>query len=126
MNISCTNAQFISRNITELADVIIKFRELNDCYDDNLILSLEQNYWEVFDLRLCKPIYRCEFKHIKPLTEFLFQLRIDLGRIYILRETKKLPNVAEASSIKRLYRLFGYDEYIFKSNLLNHYVYDRF
>lgn len=118
-----TNTQFTTRNQNELADILITFRDLNTVCDKQLILSLEQDFWEIFDLRACNPIYRCPFKHIKGLKDFMVRLKQDILNVH-MASVRSRPTSQEVSSIKRLHKLFGAADYIFTNNLIS-YIYGQ-
>jgi hypothetical protein len=120
------NEQFVSRNIQELADVIIDFRELNDVCDSNLYLTLEQDYWEIFDGRACKSIFRYPFKHICALKESMHQLKRDFINVGVVAATSKPIDKTEFASIRRLYNMYGMCDFIFSTNYLKNYVYGKF
>lgn len=120
------NEQFVTRNIRELADVIIDFRELNDVCDSNLYLTLEQDHWEVFDGRVCKSILRYPFKHIRILKEEMNQLRRDFIKVGLVAATGKPIDKTEHASIRRLYNMYGMCDFIFSTNYLKNYVYAKF
>lgn len=64
------NQQFISSNQFAIAKMISTYKELIDMYS-HLTLYLDSTGWEIFDVRIGKPIFRHSFKHIKALTEDL-------------------------------------------------------
>lgn len=129
MIIDCPNSQFISRNIVEIADVIIRFRELNSCYSDNLALYLDATSWEVFDVRRSIVLIRHEFKHVRQLLEDMKQYKndfVNLGVLnYSLSHSRTIKH-AEAISVKRLYKVYGDDNYLFNNSNLKKYIYGKF
>lgn len=129
MIIDCPNAQFISRNIMEIAEVIIRFKELNACYSNNLCLYLDASIWEVFDQRRGLTIIRHDFKHVRQLLEDMKKFTRDFtnlcsANIRLSRhQTLKLPEVV---SIKHLFKVYGHDHYLFQNENIKKYIYGKF
>ena len=59
--------------------MLISFRELNQNYDCNLILSLEGDNWIINDSRVGRDIFKCPFKHWK---EFICKCK-ELNRDFV-------------------------------------------
>ena len=105
------NEQFYSNNQRELANLIILFRELTDVYNNQFTLYLDKDYWEVFDLRIGKPIFRHKFKELKPLSDNMRRLThaiIDCGTIRFMKN--KQPNQVQAGAVRFLMRLYGEEQ----------------
>lgn len=117
------NYQFITRNTSELADIIVVFRELNTVCDKQLILSLDKDSWEVFDLRRCEPLCRYGFKQIRPFREWMVRLKQDIINVS-MASYRKSPTGSQVSSIKRLYKLYGLADYLFNENIKS-YIYGK-
>lgn len=129
MIIDCPNAQFISRNLVEIADVIIRFKELNHTYSDNLCMYLDSQGWEVFDTRRGLTIFRHEFKHVNRLLSDMKRLNLDFINVYSLRSRLsrgRNPTVSEVASLKRIFRIYGYDKYLFSTQQVIIYLNGKF
>lgn len=115
--------QFISRNHKELSEVIQKFMELSDVYDNNVSLYLDRDTWEIFDTRAGIPVISHPFKSLNRMRSDIIQLRSDIILIYwanqrILANNK--PKIPEIWSAKRLYKIYGYDPHFFTESLINY------
>lgn len=129
MIIDCKEAQFISRNMQELAEVIIRFKNLDAVYHGNLSLYLDGDIWEVFDMRRAIPLFRHDFKHIRQLCQDMRILTNDfanLGMVIHSISRGRRPNHGEAVSIKHLYRIYGMDEYLFTNKFIKEYIYGKY
>lgn len=129
MIIDCPNAQYISRNLVEIAEVIIRFKELNHTYSDNLSLYLDSIGWEIFDTRRGITIFRHEFKHINRLLTQMQTFNFDLANLYNLRSRLSIgknPTTSEVASLKRIYRLYGFDRYFFNTQQIINYLNGKF
>lgn len=127
MNATTPNYTFLSRNQQEIAEVISLFKELTSCYDNQLVLYLDQFDWEIFDTRCAIPVIRHRFKHLKNLREDLIKLRNDYINVgcAAFRDYGRF-SFSEVISIKRIYMLYGYDTYFFKTKALQDYVTGKF
>ena len=115
MNIQAANfnEQFISRNISQFGNMLIAFRELNQTYDCNLILSLEGDYWIIFDARVSRDIYKCPFKHWKDFIGFcrgLMRDYVNAGFAFAGLKRGRNETQVEAWSIKRLSTIYSQEE----------------
>ena len=119
--------QFISRNSEELGKVLAMFHKLNHFYNNQFILSLDSDQWEIFDLRISRSIGNFKFKCLKDLFMFMYTLHHDMANSHIenmsYRGQYKLKRTS-ISSIKRILNLYGFDEYFFTNRkLLNYIIY---
>lgn len=129
MIVDCKEALFISRNTQELAEVIIRFKNLDAVYRGNLSLYLDSDFWEVFDVRRGMVLFRHSFKHVRQLCEDMRILTHDfanLGLVIHSISRGRKPNVSESVSIKHLYCIYGMDEYIFTNKYIKSYIYGKF
>lgn len=129
MIIDCNNAQFISRNIQELAEVIIRFRNLDSMYRGNLSLYLDSDTWEVFDIRRGIIIIRHDFKHVRQLCRDMRILSNDFANLGMVIHTISRgckPSLSESVSLKHLYKIYGMDEYLFTNKFIKNYIYGKF
>lgn len=124
----CPNAQYISRNLVELAEVIARFKELNSNYCDNLCLYLDSKIWEVFDQRRAITIIRHEFKHTRQLLEDMRMFNRDFINVVAANYGYRGRNLktSEVASIKHLYKIYGMDYYLFYNDNLRNYLYGKF
>lgn len=108
------NEQFISRNRFELSQVISEFRETTAVYQDNLSLYLDRNYWEVFDLRIGKTIFRHEFKHIKTLIDDLRRFRDAISEVSLIKfRIDKLPSRHQSACYRYLQRFYDNQQILY-------------
>lgn len=108
----CINEQFITRNHNELARVILAYRELEEVYEGNVCLYLDNNIWEIFDMRIGKVLIRHEFKHLSQLIADLKELKQDIILLgYYSVHPNKVKKQSARWSFKRLSRLYD-DEQI--------------
>lgn len=129
MIIDCPNAQFISSNIMDIAEVIIRFKELDACYSNNLCLYLDSDIWEVFDQRRGITIIRHDFKHVHQLIQDMKRFINDFANVNMLNlglSKRRTIKTHEAVSIKHLFKVYGFDTYLFKNNNLRNYIYGKF
>lgn len=108
------NHQFISRNQSELLNVIIRFRELTHIYQDFLTLYLEKDFWEIFDMRVGRTIFRHRFKHVSALLENIRRLEhaiLEVGCIKYRIDGK--PSKVQSNCIKFLQTLYKPSEIIY-------------
>lgn len=68
------HSQFISMNHAILADMVFRFHELNRLFGESLVLTLDNQGWEIFDCNVSKTIIRHEFKHLKAMCEDMSKL----------------------------------------------------
>ena len=110
------NEQFIARNIYEFGNMLIAFRELNQHYNCNLILSLDGDEWIIFDLRVGRDIYKCKFKHWKDFQTFCCQLLRDISKCGFahigLRYGRNIQQ-SETWSINRLSKIYTEEEMLY-------------
>lgn len=105
------NEQFYSTKQLELANIIIIFRELTDVYNNQFTLYLDKDFWEVFDMRIGKTIFRHKFKELKPLSENMRRLTnaiIECGAIKYMKNKK--PNIVQSCALKYITRLYGEEQ----------------
>lgn len=129
MIIDCPNSQYISRNIMDIAEVIIRFKELNASYSDNLCLYLDSQIWEVFDQRRGITIIRHDFKHVRQLLDDMRMFTrdfVNLGSANLRLSRKQTLKHPEAISVKHLYKIYGPDSYLFRNETLKKYIYGHF
>lgn len=129
MIIDCPNAQFISRNIMEIAEVVIRFKELNASYSDNLCLYLDSQIWEVFDQRRSITIIRHDFKHVRQFLEDMKRFTrdfVNLGSANVRLSRNQTLKLPEVISVKHLYKVYGLDNYLFQNENLKNYIYGHF
>lgn len=116
--------QFISRNHSLLAQVISEFHELNGIMDDNLVLYLDQKYWEIFDTRRAIPIIRHEFKHLTNMLSDIKAMIRAVGEIEYCRmrvSSGKNPTTTQSCAFRKLFQIYGNDTYFFNSKMLEYY-----
>lgn len=126
--IDCPNAQFISRNLVELAEVIVTFKELDAVYSGNLSLYMDANTWEVFDVRRGITIFHRDFKHVRQLCQDMRILKRDFANLYMCIHSisrGRQPNLSESVSIKHIYKIYGMDNYIFTNNAIKKFIYGK-
>ena len=111
------NEQFISRNLYEFGNMLIAFRELNQHYDCNLILSLEGDYWIIFDTRVGRDIFKCPFKHWKDFQSFCRRLLRDMSNVgfaYVCyNKVGRNASQVETWSFKRLCQIYSEQEMLY-------------
>lgn len=113
----------------ELAEVIIRFKELDSVYNGNLSLYLDSDLWEVVDLRRGITIIRHDFKHVRALIDDLRLFTRDFTNLYWANTRASRGqnlNLKEAVSVKHLYFVYGMDSYLFTNNSLKSYIYGKF
>lgn len=118
--------QFISRNQHLIADMIQEFLELNDCYENQFSLYLDRGHWELIDMRVSITIVTHPFKHVSRLREDIIQLRNDLIGIYWANSrtaSNNKPKLPDLWSVKRLFKIYGYDPKLFSESLINYMEY---
>lgn len=129
MIIDCPNAQFISSNIMDIAEVVIRFKELDSLYSNNLSLYLDSDVWEIFDRRRGITIIRHDFKHVNQLIQDIKRLVQDFANVNSLNfglSSKRTIKLHEAVSVKHLFKIYGFDNYIFRNDNLKRYLYGKF
>lgn len=118
-------AQYLSRYSSDLADMMVSFHELNHYYGNQLILSVDSKNWELFDLRISKPIVSFPFKKVFDFRLFFNNLLHDMCNAHLLNSiymgNRKLKRT-EYYSIKRILNLYGFDEYFFTNKKLINYI----
>lgn len=127
MIIDCPNSQFISRNLVELAEVIIQFRELASVYP-HVTMYMDMDSWEIFDTRRCLVLIRHDFKHVRQLSHDIRQLMHDVVNVSsaCYHISSGSITLKEAVSVKHIFRRYGLDNYFFKSKLIKTYIYGKF
>lgn len=116
-----SHEQLLSRNKVEFAELVQIFHELNSVYNNQYSLYLDMDYWELFDLRVARPIIRHEFKHFNQFTS-------DMKRLYhsilmtasanIRCNRYQKPKNNEIWHIKHIIKLYTLsDSYFFGTNL---------
>ena len=105
------NEQYTYSNRDRIAEVIARFRELDDNYNNNLCLYMDSKFWEVFDTRICKTIIRHEYKHIGKLLEDISRLNNAIIRASCvhLRRGKQLSS-SESLALKYLSNIFDSEQ----------------
>lgn len=119
--------QFLDRNSVELSDLMIAFHELNYCYDYQMILTVDNSSWELYDLRVSKPLVRLPFKKIRDMRLYITGLLHDISCVRLIdsvyRGRRKLKRT-EVYSFRRIINLYGYDDYfITNQKLINYLLY---
>lgn len=112
--------QLISRNALELSDVIRSFHELNDCYQDQFVIYLDSQVWELFDTRVSKTIIKQEFKHFNKFRSDMRKLQRDILNVTVLNQSLGRgykPKSIDVWSIKSILKLYGLDDKFFFSNI---------
>lgn len=107
------NAQFISRNTNEIGRLLIAFRETNQCYDYNLILSLDGDYWIINDSRVGRDLVKFPFKHWKDFIVWCVTFQRDICNLIWMRaKIRRGRNVKqeESWSLKRMQNIFTTEE----------------
>lgn len=128
-NLDCPNHQFMTRNMHDLAEVIIRFKELDSVYHGNLSLYLDSASWEVFDVRRGITIIRHDFKHVRSLLEDMRLFIRDFTHLWWANTSASRGrnlDLKEAISVKHLYKVYGMDTYLFKSKHLREYIYGKY
>ena len=117
--------QFITRNTLEISEVLSTFHELNHYYNNHLIISMDSEVWELFDLRTSNAVCSYPIKQVCQFTQFMKNLLHDMVNTrtadYFFDGRKKLKR-SEYFSIKRILNLYGFDEYFIKNRKLINYI----
>lgn len=103
--------QFTSRNMYELANLMNAFNELN--LRRQFCLYLDENGWEIFDLKVCVPVIRHEYRHIRDLIGDIRHLDRNLTTVgmwyscYVIQDSRKIRPAV--NYLKRVYGKQFYD-----------------
>lgn len=117
--------QLISRNRMELSEVVASFMDLNNTYHNDYSLYLDQNGWEVFDLRCGRSIIRHEFKHFNHLISDMKRMSralLDAFSAYSRLCRSQKPKPGEIWSIKFLLNYYDLDDEDLFHPLLKSYI----
>lgn len=110
MNILPTiNEQYLTSNQHLFTLMLISFREVNRTYNNNLILSLDNNNWIIFDNRVCRDIFTISFKKFNELTDFLKRLNRDITNVGTM-QYRKHPKQSDTWSLKSLSKIYNESE----------------
>lgn len=112
------NEQFISRNIHELTQVLLAYRELLDSASQ-MVLYMDKDSWEVFDPNVGRTIIRHDFKHLRDMTLDIKKFRQDLINVGCMfyrlsnnrqvkrQETWSYKSLQKKYSQQEIYRIYG-------------------
>ena len=120
-------SQFIGRYAHDIANVIGMFHELNYFYQNQFIISIDMDSWELTDLRVNRVIFTFPFKKCLEFRSAMYTLMHDMATTLLcdalFTGSKKLKRT-ESCSVKRILNLYGFDEYfITNKKLINYIVY---
>lgn len=117
--------QFIGRNSYELMELMRSFHEVNRYYGNQLLLTLDATDWELFDLRISRPLLRVPFKKLNDLRLYLRNLYYDMSCIRMLNSiyngSRKLKK-SELYSCRRILNLYGFDDFFINNKQLINYI----
>ena len=111
------NQQFISRNQSDFADLLVSFRELNKCYSNQFILSLYGNEWVVFDTRVSRDIVSFDFKNINNFKLWCKSLMYDICNVSTMHLGNRHPRQSDTWSLKHLSNIYSPDELYYFTKL---------
>lgn len=120
-----SHEQLLSRNVIEFSDLVYQFHELNSAYDNQFTLYLDMNGWELFDMRVSRPIIRHEFKHFRQFTSDMRRLyndilNVSMANISCNRDLKPKPN--HIWSVKYIIKKYSIDDSYFIGQKLKKYL----
>ena len=107
------NEQFISRNLYEFGKMLIAFREMNQGYKSQFILSLDGDEWIIFDARVGRDLAKFPFKHWKDIIEWCVSMSNDqCNAIWAFSGIKRQRNLKqrETWALKRLSQIYTPEE----------------
>lgn len=114
-------AQFITRNSVDLMELLQTFHEVNHYYHGMFVLTIDTTHWELYDLRISRPIVRFPFKKIGAFRTYLKNLMHDMSTVRFLDSRyngKHRLKLSELSSCRRILNQYGFDDYFLKINNL--------
>lgn len=120
-------AQFISRYAHDIGAVLAMFHELNYYYNNQFIISLDSDSWELSDLRVNRVIFTYPFKKCIDFRVAMSTLMHDMAKTHVCNSlfngTKKLKRT-DYCAVRRILNLYGFDEYfVTNRNLINYIIY---
>ena len=111
------NQQFNISYRNELAEVIAQFRDLNDLYNSNLTLTLDNFGWEIFDMRVCRTIIRHDYKKVKHLLEDIHRMKNSIIRVGCVKYRRgNRPSSSEFWAYKYLLNMYNDSEIKYFTN----------
>lgn len=119
--------QLITRNISELADLVVSFHELSETYSW-LHLIQDHTGFMLLDLRIGKVLFYYPFKHFKDMAAEMRSLQRDIVKCsvansrYNINQRLKTP---EYWSVKRIANLFGHEDRFFFDEPLYQKVFNK-
>lgn len=100
------NEQFLSRNQSEIVNVITSFRELLDIFPHEICLYLDKNNWEIFSPTFGITLVSSKFKHLKTFIQDINQLRRDIINVGCIKYKKNVSQ-SDSWSLKRMQKIFN-------------------
>ena len=102
------NEQFLSRNQSELVNVITSFRELLEVFPHEIVLYLDKDNWEIFSPTFGITILQSKFKHLNTFIQDMNQLRRDIISVGCIKYHQHKPlSQSETWSMKRMNKIFN-------------------
>lgn len=111
----------ISRNQSELAQVISVFHELNETYRNQFAIYLDSQGWELLDMRTGMSVIKLPFNQFRKLIESMRILNHDIIAVGCAVFKPRLSS-SDVWSIKRLYKTYGHDDYFFSDSRIKNYI----